>query len=67
MLGTKWKTFFFDKFPSWYKRNDTYKDNNDEGLLERFLKLFGTYVYDIEDYIDNWINYTNKIKQCNNG
>ena len=33
--------WFFDRFPSWHKHNDTYKDNTGKGVWERFLSIFG--------------------------
>src|ERR1019366_6410421 len=46
-----------DLFPTFYKDNDTYKDSNDEGILERFLQVCGNYFQDqvIPD-IDNIMN-----------
>lgn len=64
MIGNKWKSFFFDKFPSWYRENDTYKNENSEGLLERFLRVFGTYIYDLEESIDNWLTHTRDLEYC---
>ncbi len=51
------KTFLFGRFPSYFKREDTYKDVNDKGLLERFLENFGDELddevtSDIENYLD---------------
>jgi len=33
--------WFFDRFPHWHKRNDTYKDSNGRGIWERYLSIFG--------------------------
>lgn len=33
--------FFFNKLPLYFKQEDTYKDNNNEGILERYLSIFG--------------------------
>lgn len=33
--------FLFYIFPDYFKQNDSYKDNNNRGLLERFISLFG--------------------------
>jgi len=45
--------FFFESLPHFFKDNDTYVDVSDEGLLERFLKIFQTeseqYVTDLEN------------------
>jgi len=32
--------FLFGKFPNYFKENDSYKDVNGEGLLERYLEIF---------------------------
>lgn len=32
--------YLFGKLPYYFKGNDTYKDGNDEGLLERYLEVF---------------------------
>lgn len=49
--------FFFGQLPLYYKVNDTYKDVDDRGLLERYLEIFGKEVDDeifpkIENYLD---------------
>lgn len=33
--------FLFGQLPLYYKIQDTYKDQNDEGLFERYLEIFG--------------------------
>lgn len=35
------ETWLFSQFPSRYKKLDSYKDANNQGLLERFLKAHG--------------------------
>jgi phage tail-like protein len=35
------KNFIFNKLPTYFRRNDSYKDSNDRGLLERYLEIFG--------------------------
>ena len=35
------KTFLFDKLPTYFRRNDSYKDFSNRGLLERYLEIFG--------------------------
>tara|TARA_R110001599_G_scaffold15757_6_gene65431 strand:+ start:29412 stop:30176 length:765 start_codon:yes stop_codon:yes gene_type:complete len=49
--------WFFSKLPFIYKENDTYVDSNGEGLLERYLEIFGLEIDDglqsqIDDYLD---------------
>lgn len=40
--------------PRYFKDNDSYKDSNDKGILERFLSIFGDYLKDeIQPNIDN--------------
>jgi hypothetical protein len=42
--------------PLYFKDNDTYKDNEDKGILERFLSIFGDYFKDdIQPDIDTMI------------
>ena len=36
-----------DFLPYYFKGNDTYKDNNGKGLLEKYLEIFGNYFEDI--------------------
>ena len=44
----------FNWLPFFYKSNDTYKDGQDKGILERFLEVCGTYFQDnITPDIDN--------------
>ncbi len=35
------KTFLFDKLPTYFRRNDSYKDTSNRGLLERYLEIYG--------------------------
>lgn len=35
------QNFLFGLLPNYYRLNDTYKDINDRGLLERYLSIFG--------------------------
>lgn len=51
------KTFLFGKLSHYFKREDTFKDGNDQGLLERYLQVFGDELDenisgDIDDYLD---------------
>ena len=49
--------FLFNNLPIRYKIDDTYKDNNDRGLLERYLEIFGLEVdEEITPLIQNYIN-----------
>lgn len=38
--------FLNEKLPQYYKANDTYKDGNDKGILERFLGILGIELQD---------------------
>lgn len=50
----------FGKLPYFFKENDTYKDGNDEGLLERYLQIFcaeldaevSPYIDELPDIVD---------------
>lgn len=49
--------FFFDKLPLYFWRNDSYKDSNDRGLLERYLQIFGLEVdNNIKPLADNYLD-----------
>jgi hypothetical protein len=54
MLFSNW---LFNQLPPTFKEEDTYPDINGEGLLERFLRIFGDeldteVIPQIEDYLD---------------
>lgn len=38
----KFRSYLFSLLPVFFKKNDSYKDNRDQGLLERYLSVFGT-------------------------
>lgn len=38
---TTFQDFFFKQLPLMFKRDDSYKDINGDGLLERYLRVFG--------------------------
>lgn len=49
----------FGKLPSYFKENDTYKDGNDEGLLERYLEIFCLEIdNEVSPYIDELLDIT---------
>lgn len=53
----QFRTWIFGLFPEFYKMNDSYKDANNEGLLERYLKNVGLELDDefvpfIENFMD---------------
>lgn len=33
--------YLFDRFPEYFHREDTYKDSNNRGLLQRYMSIFG--------------------------
>lgn len=37
----RFRDYLFGLLPVYFKRNDTYKDKDDKGLLERYLMVFG--------------------------
>ncbi len=42
---SNFKDYIFNRlFPAYYKRNDTYKDNNGQGILERFIGVCSQYL-----------------------
>lgn len=42
--------------PSFFKHNDTYKDKNSIGILERFLNVCGDYFQTISNQVDNYLD-----------
>jgi len=51
--------FLFGKLPLYFKENDTYKDGNDEGLLERYLEIFCTEIdNEVSPFIDELLDIT---------
>ena len=51
------RDWFFNKLPAYFKTNDSYKDVNGEGLLERYLRIYGLEIDEeiipkIENYLD---------------
>lgn len=56
-MAFSFRDFFFGKLPIYYKINDTYKDINGEGLLERYLRIFGLEIdNNIKPKIDNYLD-----------
>jgi hypothetical protein len=52
--------FFFKQLPSFFKRNDTYKDSSGKGLLERYLEIFGEELdAEVVPLIENYIKNVN--------
>lgn len=47
------RDYIFSLLPRYFKENDTYKDVNDKGLLERYLSVFGD---EIDEDIIPWIS-----------
>jgi hypothetical protein len=46
--------YLFSLLPQYFKENDSYKDGNNEGLLERYLEIFCAEVdSQVAPYIDN--------------
>ncbi len=54
------RNFLFSRLPDYFKANDSYKDADDKGLLERFMDIMGQeldegvypYIYNYLDIID---------------
>lgn len=40
-FGVFFKDYMFSLLPWYFKKNDTFKDNDNKGLLERYLSIFG--------------------------
>lgn len=52
--------YLFGKLPHYFKANDSYKDGNDEGLLERYLEIFCLELDEqVAPYIDELLDITN--------
>jgi len=51
--------FMFGKLPLYFKTDDSYKDGNDEGLLERYLEIFCAEIdNEVSPYIDEVLSIT---------
>lgn len=56
-MAFSFQNFFFGQLPIYYKVKDTYKDNNDRGLLERYLEIFGLELdEELIPLVDNYLN-----------
>lgn len=56
-MANFFKTWIFGSLSEYYKKNDTYKDVDGKGLLERYLECFGMELDEnIMPFIDNFIN-----------
>lgn len=64
ILGTAWRSFIFNKFPPYFKTNDSYINDDGEGLLERYLSVPGEYMEEVEDFADNWVINVKDLKTC---
>jgi|SRR5882757_3694684 len=62
---TYFKDWFFSKLPYYFQKNDTYIDVNNEGLLKRYLRNFGSELDEgIKPFIDNFMDLFDAMK-CN--
>lgn len=53
----KFKDWLFRQFPTYFWENDTYKDSQGKGLLQRYLTNFGIeYDDEMVDYIHNFMD-----------
>lgn len=51
--------FLFGKLPLYFKTDDSYKDGNDEGLLERYLEIFCAEIdNEVSPYVDELLDIT---------
>lgn len=61
-------SWFFNKLPNYYHINDTYKNTDDKGLLQRFLENIGDEIDDnITPFIDSLINIVDPTTQSGTG
>ena len=64
----KFKNYFFNLLPIYFKKNDSYKDINGKGLFERYTQVFGdewdeSIVRQLdENHLDYILNQINPIK-----
>ncbi len=59
-MAFTFQKFLFSQLPLYFKINDTYKDTNDRGLLERYLEIFGVEIDDeIKPQVDNYLSIIN--------
>ena len=66
LLGILWRAFFFNKFPPYFKNNDSYKDDNGRGLMERYLQVPGEYMEYLEPLADGWVLNVRDVVNCYN-
>jgi len=69
-MAFNFQKFLFGQLPVYYKLKDTYKNNNDEGLLERYLEIFGLELNQeitpmVENYLDIIDPFTTDAKFLN--
>lgn len=51
--------FLFGPLPNYFKEKDSYKDGNNEGLLERYLEIFCTEIdNELSPYLDEVLSIT---------
>lgn len=56
-MAFNFKDFIIGNLPYYFISQDTYKDNNGKGLLERYLGIFSSYIdEDIYPQINNYLN-----------
>lgn len=61
------KDWFFNKLPNYYHANDSFKDEDGKGLLQRYLENIGEDIDDnIVPFIDNLLDILDPTKQANN-
>jgi hypothetical protein len=59
-MAYNFQNFFFGQLPLYYKVNDTYRDINDRGLLERFLEIFGMEINEeVTPLVENYLKIIN--------
>lgn len=60
-------TSFWDKLPSYFHEEDTYKDGSNKGLLQRYLRIFGLELDEsIVPYINNYLDQVDPKTASNN-
>ncbi len=56
-MAFSFQNWLFAKLPLYFKLNDTYKDVDDRGLLERYLEIFGLELdNNLKPQIDNYLD-----------
>lgn len=63
-LGSGWREWFYNKFPFFFRNNDTYINAAGEGLFRRFMVMFGEYMEEFEPDWEDYLQNTRDLDEC---